>query len=169
MTAPETQSPEPGPLLDATLKRALAWVAIAGGCLMLAGGGFFGGKTALSVVAGAVTAIVNLLAFAFIARALLGSKASGGYTVLALLKMGALLGGLFWLFRSGFVSVLPFVVGFGSLPIGISIAQTFAPKLGARATAHGVHGRVCSAMVDTRGNRRYRGRAHWAFPGPCPT
>jgi hypothetical protein len=122
----EEAATPPGPVLDAPLRRALVAVAIAGVCMALPAGGIFGAKTALSVMVGAIVAGLNLVVFAWIVRAILGSGGRG-WGIVAALKLFALFGGLFWLFRENVVGALPFVLGYGALPIGISVAQLMTP------------------------------------------
>lgn len=122
----EPQSTQDPPLLDAQLRRAVTFTVVAGVSLALPAGGVFGGKAAFSVIVGCVASVINLLLFAQIGRLLAGG-AGGGWGLLFALKTLGFFGGIWWVFRAEVVDVLPFVVGYGSLPLGITLAQLLAP------------------------------------------
>ncbi len=80
--------------------------------------------TALSVALGVVTALLDLLLLARMVRGFLGQRRGGlPWGVVAVLKFVLLFGGLFVLTRFGLIEVLPFLLGFGCLPLGIVAAQ----------------------------------------------
>jgi hypothetical protein len=115
--------------LDGSLQRALRMVAVAGVCLTLPAGAIWGWRAALGAGLGAAVAVANLFVVARAVGSLLGSGTSQGWAVVGLLKMLALFGGFWWLMQSGVVEALPFVVGYGALPLGITLAQVLTPAV----------------------------------------
>jgi hypothetical protein len=130
---------------DARMRVSLGAVALSGGALAFCALAFFGASAAFSVAAGAGLATANLWALARIVTELLPDERSapqageGGaisraatnkapWTVVALLKMFALLGAAWLLMRHGVVSAAPMLVGFGSLPIGIAIGSLVSDR-----------------------------------------
>jgi hypothetical protein len=117
------------------MRRALVTVAATGAVLSLGALLFAGVGTAFSVAVGGGIAAGNLWALARIIRALLpderaGAEAQsrGGWALLAVLKLFALLAAVWLLMRHGVVSPLPMVVGFGALPIGIAIGSLVSDR-----------------------------------------
>jgi len=108
---------------DPLLSRAYRVVLIVGAVLVVAALAFMGWRTALGVFAGAAIAWVNLWVLARAVQSLLGG-AQVRWAALAFLKFLALLGISFALVQSGAIEPLPLAVGFGALPLGISIAGT---------------------------------------------
>lgn len=121
----------------------------------------YGGKTALSVGAGALLAVANLVALTTIVRALLrqpedevgegepepgladdaspkvdhkaeGKRGGAAWGAFALVKILVLFGGIWVLLTRGLVSALPLAVGYGVLPLGITVGGLFA-SLGPRS------------------------------------
>jgi hypothetical protein len=126
---------------DARMRVSLGAVALSGGALAFCALAFFGASAAFSVAAGAGLATANLWALARIVTELLPDEraarraAHGGaatnkapWTIVALLKMFALLGVAWLLMRHGVVSAAPMLVGFGSLPIGIAIGSLVSDR-----------------------------------------
>jgi hypothetical protein len=124
---------------DARLRAALASVAACGAALTLAALVVFGGRPAASVGAGAALAAANLWTLARIVTALLPSdppvgagagdeRGRGAWTVVALLKMGALFGAVWLIVRYSLVSPIPMLVGFASLPLGIAIGSLVSDR-----------------------------------------
>jgi hypothetical protein len=134
---PRTEAPA---RYDARMRVSLGAVALSGGALALCALAFFGASTAFSVAAGAGLATGNLWALARIVAELLPDERSGRqagqgaatnkapWTVVALLKMFALLGAAWLLMRHGVVSAAPMLVGFGCLPIGIAIGSLVSDR-----------------------------------------
>ena len=125
--------PDPGPngstsalALDDAIRRALRFVGASGAGLAVLGAMIWGVRGALSVGVGSVVAVLNLIVLAWVGRALVDNR-SRGWLVIALLKMGALFGGVGWLFHRDVVGALPFVVGYASLMVGIFLAQITTP------------------------------------------
>jgi hypothetical protein len=126
---------------DARMRVSLGAVALSGGALAFCALAFFGASTAFSVAAGAGLATGNLWALARIVTELLPDERSARqaaqrgaatnkapWTVVALLKMFALLGAAWLLMRHGVVSAAPMLVGFGCLPIGIAIGSLVSDR-----------------------------------------
>lgn len=126
MTDETTQSSESG------IGGVLRVVAIVG--LLLTGGAWFvgGPHVMLSVAIGAVAAALNLWVIARLVSSFLSGRGRMSWSFVALVKLAVLFGGMFLLIKSGLADVLPLVVGYGALPIGIVAAQ-----LGGLSPAHG--------------------------------
>ncbi len=126
----EPAEPPKEPTFDATLRASIRAVAYTGAVLAVGVTLGFGWREGLGVLAGGVVATVNLLALARIISAMLDAEgASGLWGALALLKLLALLTGVWMILRSGFVSPLMLTVGYLALPVGIVIGSTLgAPK-----------------------------------------
>jgi hypothetical protein len=112
--------------LVATLKS----VAIVGLIIAVAVGVMSGRTAAISAAYGALIAFGNLLVLGRMVRVFL---ARGGlatpWVVAALLKLAVLLLAMYLPMRAGVLELLPFVFGFGALPIGIVVGQFFSvPK-----------------------------------------
>lgn len=125
MTAPEPE--EEGP--DAPLRAAMYTVAATGLAFTLGAFMFVDTHAGVSVLAGAVIATVNLIAFARIVHAFLGKqKRTGPWALLAVFKLLALFGGIFLLVKSELVSALWLAAGYGALPLGITLGALLGPK-----------------------------------------
>lgn len=95
-------------------------VLLVGALLTLGVGLSYGVRLVPSVALGATTAALNLLLIGRTVRAFLGRSGAPVFWGVALvLKMTLLFGGLFLLVKVGWVSLLPFLLGFGSMPLGI--------------------------------------------------
>jgi hypothetical protein len=71
----------------------------------------------------------NLYVLARTVVALLsGGSQMSGWGVVGLLKLIVLFGGVWSLFRAGVVDVLPFAIGFGALPLGVTLGPLFLLK-----------------------------------------
>ena len=115
-------SEAPLPTLDATLRRAIGFVG-ACGAILVVGAGIVGSlSTVVSVLVGVATAALNLIVLAWLVRSMLEAKTKGWMAV-AVLKMAGLFVGVGFLLRRDVVGALPFLVGFGSLVVGIVLAQ----------------------------------------------
>lgn len=113
--------------LDETLRRSQIAMAASGGAFALVAGGFAGLGAGWGVAVGTVVAMANLWAFATIIRALLGRGRPWGWALLGMLKMFGLFGVVAWLLRHEIVRVIPFALGYASLPVGLTLATLFAP------------------------------------------
>ncbi|HEY4013337.1 MAG TPA: ATP synthase subunit I [Polyangiaceae bacterium] len=128
---------------DARLRATLVSVAACGAILTLAALIVFGAGTAASVGTGAALAAANLWTLARIVTALLpqdvppgetsredSGRGRGAWTVVALLKMGALFGAVWSIVRYSLVSPIPMLAGFASLPLGIAIGSLVSDRSG---------------------------------------
>jgi hypothetical protein len=113
-----TENSEPA----AALKPVVACVAILG-LLLVLGSVVWMPAAVVGVSVGAVFALLHLLAVAFwVGRALGGAGFSVVWVVVSMLKLLVVLAGLAWLAHRGFVPVLPFLAGYGALPLGVMLA-----------------------------------------------
>jgi hypothetical protein len=110
-------------------------VAVAGFGVFFAIGAAFGwgGRAALSVLAGALIAVLNLYGLARILGAMVGTRAEGHadaglWGVLAVFKVVGLFGGVWLLLSSHVVDPLLLVVGWSALPAGITLGALFRDK-----------------------------------------
>jgi hypothetical protein len=114
---------------DAPMKAAI-WT-VAGTAVVLSGGAAlgFGARAALGVAVGGVLATLNLLVFARIGQAFLSKKGNTApWAIIAVVKLVGLLGGVWLILKNGYVSGLALTIGYGSLPIGITLGSLFGPK-----------------------------------------
>jgi hypothetical protein len=128
--------------LDPRMCTALAAVAAFGGMFAIGAGSAWGLRTATSVAVGALIALLNLYGLARILSSLVGGHASEGESnpglmgVLAVVKICGLFGGVWLLMARHLVDPIPLVVGWGALPIGITIGSLVSDKTDRRASAH---------------------------------
>ena len=113
----KTKTPE----RDATL--AAAYVGVAGSGLLLSGVGTWarGAGTGLSIALGVGLALTNLWALERVVHLYLRSD-RGRWAALGLSKAAVLFVAVAFLVKSGAVDLLPLVLGFGALPLGVVIA-----------------------------------------------
>lgn len=114
---------------DAGMARAM-WAVALVGVTSTVGGALLGGALAArSVALGAVVAGLNLWVITLVVRGMLGPKRRRvSWPLLAVLKISVLFGGLYVLVKSGWVDLLPLLVGYGALPLGIFAGQLGAPR-----------------------------------------
>lgn len=103
---------------DPSLSAAYVTVCAAGGLLFLGAGIAYGVRTMLAVGLGAALAVSNLWVLERLVAAFLRTT-GGRWTAIATVKAAVLLAVVTFLVKSGAVDLLPIVVGFGALPIGI--------------------------------------------------
>lgn len=129
--ATEGGSPEP-PLeagSDATMKAAIWFVAGTGAVLALGAVAAYDVRAALGVGIGGAIATANLWVFSKIGEAFISRQGnSAPWAVIAVIKLIALLGGIWLILKSGAVSGLALTIGYGALPIGITLSSLFGPK-----------------------------------------
>lgn len=131
MTKATTSTEEPRTGEASGIRRSLVAVAITGVVASVAAAVLAGSRPAASVAVGALFAAANLWAIALVVRGLLGQKrGSTPWALIAVLKFGFLIGALYLLLKSGWVELLPLLVGYGALPVGIVAGQ-----IGAREPA----------------------------------
>ena len=107
---------------DPAMRQAI--MAVAGTALVLAAiaGFVYGMPAALGVVAGGALATANLAFFARLVAAFLTQKGnSAPWAVLGMLKLLGLFAVAYIVLNSGLFSAIWFAVGYGSLPIGITV------------------------------------------------
>jgi hypothetical protein len=100
-----------------------AVVAIA---ILLGGGAFLieGRATGIGVGIGGLMASLNLWAFTRIGAAMFsGGRRRGVWGFVALLKLFALFGAVFWILKQDLADPLSFLIGYLALPIGIVASQ----------------------------------------------
>lgn len=126
MSAPKTSK---STWLDEGVRAAMLSVAMTAGVLTAGAVAAFDLRTALGVGVGGAFSLANLWAFARIGEAFLSRRgAAAPWTAFAVLKMAGLFGGVWLILRSGLASPLALAVGYGSLPIGITLGTLFGPK-----------------------------------------
>ena len=126
MSAPDSSK---STWLDAGVRAAMIAVTASAGVLAAAAFVAFDVRTAAGVAIGGAFALANLWAFARIGEAFLSRRgAVAPWTVFAMLKMAGLFGGVWLILRSGIASPMSLAVGYGALPIGITLGTLFGPK-----------------------------------------
>jgi hypothetical protein len=117
------------PLGDAPMRAMVLAVFACGGVFALFTLPFFGGRAALGVAIGGVLATANLAVFARLGDAFIARKGNTvPWTVIALLKLVFLFGGVWMILKSEIVSGLALAAGYGALPVGITLGSLFGPK-----------------------------------------
>ena len=118
MTSPENPDHAAG------IGSALVTVAAIGVLLVIVFGVASGGRAALGVGVGVAAAVSNLWVIGRVVRGFLtGGGSKGLWFVVVLVKLSLLFGGLYWLLGTGWVDLMPIIIGYGALPIGIVLAQ----------------------------------------------
>jgi hypothetical protein len=115
--------------LDESIRAAMITVTVST-CVLAAGALVaFDLRTAGGVAVGGMFGLANLWAFARIGDAFLSRRgATAPWTAFAMLKLAGLFGGVWLILRSGIASPLSLLVGYGALPIGITLGTLFGPK-----------------------------------------
>ena len=87
--------------------------------------GYFAGRGAgVSAAYGAGLGLANLVFMGRLVRSFLGrSDTSRAWVMAALTKLAVLVLAMYLPVRAGLVHVLPFMIGFGALPLGIALGQ----------------------------------------------
>lgn len=137
MSPSPTPTPEALPAAEAT-RPALRAVAACGGALTLAALLWGGLHAGFSAALGAAVAVANLFVLGRVVGALLGDGSqAASWSLVGLFKLVALFFGMWALFSSGVALVLPFMVGYGALPIGITLGSLFVPTSTSSTEAKG--------------------------------
>jgi hypothetical protein len=111
------------------VRHAIIAVSIFGLAGTLAALWLGGTRPARSVAIGAAIAAGNLWVLAQMVRGFLANKgASVPWAIVAVLKFVLLFGAMYVLVKTRTVDILPFVIGFGALPIGIVCAQLVSAR-----------------------------------------
>lgn len=128
---------------DARLRNSISAVAGSGAALAAAGALLAGAWTGVSIAAGGALAAANLWALSRIVVALLPDHAAGAeaqsraaWALVAMLKLGALLAGVWLLLRGSLVSPLPMLIGLTALPIGIAIGALVSDRSATSEDSH---------------------------------
>jgi hypothetical protein len=114
-----TESTEPNGIASAIWS-----VAIVGALLALAAPTLLGNGSRSSVALGVLLAIANLWAISRTVRGFLHpAGARSPWISLAMLKFAVMFLGVLFLVRGGYAKLLPLVIGYAAMPVGIVIAQ----------------------------------------------
>jgi hypothetical protein len=131
MTAPpepEDEPNDPSPA-DGTMRAALYSVGASAIALAFGALALFGARAALGVAIGGAIATANLAVFARLGDAFIARKGNTApWGVIALFKLVFLFGGIWLILKSDIVSGLSLAVGYGALPLGITLGSLFGPK-----------------------------------------
>jgi hypothetical protein len=121
--------PDPALLGDASMRAMVIAVFACGVAFALFALPFFGGRAALGVAIGGALATANLAVFARLGDAFIARRGNTvPWTVVALLKLVFLFGGVWMILTSDIVSGLALAAGYGALPVGITLGSLFGPK-----------------------------------------
>ena len=124
-----TTNDKPDEAPDRTLSAAVTGVAATAVVLTIGAALSFGLRAALGVGIGGAVATVNLVVLARIVRAFLGNKGNTApWAIIAVIKLGGLIACVWLVMRTGVVSGLSLAIGYGSLPIGVTLGTLFGPK-----------------------------------------
>ena len=114
-----TESTEPNGIATAIWS-----VAIVGALFTVAAPTLLGGGSRLSVALGVLLAMANLWAISRTVRGFLHpAGARSPWVSLAMLKFAVMFLGVLFLVRGGYAKLLPLVIGYAAMPVGIVIAQ----------------------------------------------
>ncbi len=118
---PPARKPAP---LDAAMVLSLVTVGVVAALMAIAGLVLGGPSTGLGLAVGGLVATLNLWFFAHIGRGVLAGGPRGRlFAILALFKFGGLFGGVWFLLKAELTSPLTLAIGYGALPLGITIAS----------------------------------------------
>ncbi|MBM4357661.1 MAG: ATP synthase subunit I [Deltaproteobacteria bacterium] len=127
MTEPETPVPEQRPF-DAAIVNALVAVGAIAVVFALAALVLAGPEAGLGTAVGGLVATLNFWLFAHIGRGVLsGGVRSRFWAFVAVLKFLLLFGGAWLLLKAGLTSPLTLALGYGSMPLGITIGMLLRP------------------------------------------
>jgi ATP synthase I subunit len=118
-----------GWLGDAAMRASI--IGVAGSALVLSAGAlaFFGKDAAIGIAIGGALATVNLWVFAQIGEAFLSRRGNTApWAAIGMVKLAALFCAVWLILRSGYATGLSLAVGYGALPIGITLGSLFGPK-----------------------------------------
>lgn len=117
---PNTDARNDAEVMPAVIKA----IAIVGVIAAVTVGYFAGRGAGASTAYGATVGLFNLVLLGRMVRAFLSrGGASMPWVVAALTKLAVLLLAMYLPVRAGLVQVMPFVIGFGALPLGIVLGQ----------------------------------------------
>jgi hypothetical protein len=135
----ERTRPDDPPRREGAVRAALIGVAAAGAVLAGAGTVVGGARTLLGIAVGAALGVANLWVMSRVVAAFVAGGGRGlPWSLIALVKLIALFGGLWLLAKSGVVELGSLALGLGALPIGIVVSQLRARG---ESDAAGIEGR----------------------------
>jgi hypothetical protein len=112
---------------DASLTAAYFGVAVSGAFVLSGAAVFAGARVAAGVAAGIVLALGNLWLIEQFVKTYLRA-ARGRFSVIAFFKAAGLVTLAAIVVKSGAVDVLPLVLGFGALPLGVVIGGAWPTR-----------------------------------------
>lgn len=125
---PEEAKPAPSPFSDRAISNAVQTTGITAIVLTVVMSVVQGVWWSVGTMIGGVLATLNLLLFARMAEAFIAAKGkSAPWAVLGGIKLLGLFLCVFVILRRGDVSALAFIIGYGALPIGISVSTLRRP------------------------------------------
>jgi len=127
------------------VRTALWAIALTGAALTLASPFVLGKQGVVGVALGSAIAAFNLWSLARIVRAFMGG-AGLPWVLLAAFKLIGLLVVVALVLKSGLTTVIPLVVGYAALPVGIVFAQLGAARPGVATSPH-----IEGGIVDDSG------------------
>lgn len=114
---------------DAGMRWPLLTVAVLGALVALSTLAVLGPRAGIGAALGAAIAVANLAVFARVIRGLLaGGKARRLWGLVGIVKIVVLFGGLWLLLRSDLVPALALVLGYGALPLGLTVSSLLGPR-----------------------------------------
>ncbi|HEX3855521.1 MAG TPA: hypothetical protein VHW01_31375 [Polyangiaceae bacterium] len=109
---------------QSSIATAIWSVAIVGACLTAGAPTLLGASSRVSIAVGVVLAVANLWAISRTVRGFLyPAGVRSAWIPLAMLKFALMFLGILFLVRGGYVHLLPLVIGYAALPVGITISQ----------------------------------------------
>lgn len=100
------------------------WAIAAVGAVLVAGCSLLDFTALPSVATGVVLALANLWIIARLVRAFFAPRsAAAPWGLVALMKLGALFGGLYALAHFELIELIPLIIGYAAMPVGIVLAQ----------------------------------------------
>lgn len=111
------------PEAQASTRTALVAVAVVGLVLFIVVLPIYGPRFAAGMGIGSLLGLADLYVIGRGVQGFLGGGSAGAWTVVAMLKLTALLGLIYALFAFGLVEGLPLLIGLGALPLGVVVSQ----------------------------------------------
>ena len=122
--------------LDRTIIACVKATAGFGLAFAIGGGVIDGFRTGIGIGIGGLLATANLWAFAIVVRGvLMGGEAGKRWGMAGGLKFLALLGAAWLVLAAGVSTGLTLALGYGALPLGITIGGLFGPTVGTKGSA----------------------------------
>lgn len=116
------------PESSAALPRAVAGSVLTVGVLLVIGSLIWARSTTLSVALGSAVAVLHLWSVSHWVKRAFGTQTVRlTWVLFSLAKLVLFFFGLAWLARSQIIAVLPFLLGYSALPLGIVVAQFLGP------------------------------------------